>query len=229
VRFYSLRELKGSPVIDSEALLYGFVSGLEISEEGAYLEVSERVRDPETEREVEHAKGRVPIGEISAIAEGPEGPVVLLSSPREASYRGVSPAEPTPADLERAPGKLVIAVDGKVLGRVEEVVVGPREPGLRVRAKGASEVAWLRFIRDLKSRDRGLASKLEARMDPYKNPRIPEDRMEYLRGILREEGASEEVVELMDSYLEEKPGATVDIPWSAVLKVGDVILVGGLP
>jgi len=229
VRFYSLRELEGAPVIDSEALLYGFVSGLEISEEEAYLEVSERVKDPESGREVKHAKGRVPLDEISAIAEGPEGPVVLLSSSREASYRGLSPSEPTPADLERVPGRMVIAVDGRVLGRVEEVVIGPGEPGLRVRAKGAGEIAWLKFIRDLKSRDRSLASRLEARMDPYKNPRIPEERMEYLRGLLREEGAGEDVVELLNSYVEEKPGAVIDVPWSAVLKVGDVILVGGLP
>ena len=148
-----MEEIRGAPVVDSEGLEYGSVSGLEVSEEGVFLRVSERVVDPTTGRELEHEKGLVPLSEVSAIAEGPGGPVVLLSTPREAEYRGVRPGPPGPADLERAVGKLVVSADGRVLGRATSVVVGPGQPGLRV-SPSAVELAWLRFLRDLRRRER---------------------------------------------------------------------------
>jgi len=226
VRFYSDRELAGAPVVDSEGLIYGRASGLEASEDGLFLRVTEAVRDPESGREMEHEKGLIPVEEISAIAEGPGGPVVLLSTPREASYRGVRVGEPTPADLGRAVGRLTITLDGRVLGTVSEVVVGPGVPGLRVRAS-SGEVAWLRYLRDLRSRDPGLAERLEARIDPYRNPRIPAERLEDLLQILREEGAGEAEKGILREHVEEGQGASVDVPWPRVRRVGDVVLVEG--
>lgn len=226
MRFYSGRELSGAPVVDSEGLVYGRASGLEVSESGLFLRVTEVVRDPETGREMTPEKGLVPVEEISAIAEGPGGPIVLLSTPREASYRGVRVGEPTPADLERAVGKVAVTLDGRVLGTVSEIVVGPGLPGLRVRAS-MGEVAWLRFLKDLRSRRPGLAARLEARVDPYKNPRVPAERLDDLLKALREEGASEEEVKMLKGYVEEVESASVDVPWSRVERVGDVVLVEG--
>ncbi|MDK2464799.1 MAG: hypothetical protein QI223_08525 [Candidatus Korarchaeota archaeon] len=226
MRFYSGRELSGAPVVDSEGLVYGRASGLEVSESGLLLRVTEVVRDPETGREMTHEKGLVPVEEISAIAEGPGGPIVLLSTPREASYRGVRVGEPAPADLERAVGRVAVTLDGRVLGTVSEIVVGPGIPGLRVRAS-AGEVAWLRFLRDLRSRRPGLAARLEARVDPYKNPRVPAERLDDLLRALREEGAGEEEVEALRGYVEEVESASVDVPWPRVERVGDVVLVEG--
>lgn len=151
---------------------------------------------------------------------------MLLSTPREASYRGVRVGEPTPADLERAIGKVAVTLDGRVLGTVSEIVVGPGLPGLRVRAS-MGEVAWLRFLKDLRSRNPGLAARLEARVDPYKSPRVPAEMLDSLIRALREEGASEEEVEALRGYVEEVESASVDVPWPRVERVGDVVLVEG--
>ncbi len=226
MRFYSGRELAGAPVVDSEGLVYGRASGLEISEGGLFLRVTETVRDPETGKEMEHEKGLIPVEEISAIAEGPGGPIVLLSTPREASYRGVRVGEPTSADLGKAVGKVAVTLDGRVLGTVSEVVVGPGLPGLRVRAS-MGEVAWLRYLKDLRSRDPELAAKLEARVDPYRNPRVPAERLDELLKALREEGAVEEELRKLKEYVEEVEAASVDVPWPRVERVGDVVLVEG--
>ncbi len=203
-KFCGEEELRGALVVDSEGLVYGRASSIIIEDDGVKLEVcSEGSSD---------RKGVVPTEEIECVADGPEM-VLVLNTSREASYRGIPPKEPMYQDLKEVKGKLVVSLSGSVLGRASGVVIGPREPGIRV---GERVVNWIRFVRDVKRRDPKLGSKLESRLDPLKNPKVPREEVEK---VLKEMGMERD----LSSYIEER--ICRDIPWSQILKIGDVVLV----
>ncbi len=203
-RFCDEEELKGALVVDSEGLIYGRASSIVVEDDGVKLEVrSENARD---------RKGVIPTDEIECIAGGSEI-VLVLNTRREASYRGLPSKEPMYQDLRDVKGKLVVSLSGSVLGRVLGVVVGPGEPGIRV---GESVVNWIRLVRGVKRRDVKLGSRLENALDPLKSPKISREDAEAVLGEL---GVEEDI----SSYVEK--GTTRDIPWSRILKIGDVVLV----
>jgi len=176
-------------------------------------------------RELQHEKGIVPVEQIACIAEGGDVRVVVLSTPREAKYRGIEERKPEYADLTGIKGKIVISLSGEVLGEAVGIVVGEGKPGIRIRRLSAKKtINWLRFLRDLKREKRGAALRLEAKLDPYKNPKIPLEKTDDIINLLKEEGIDPSS---LNSYVEEPEGhSCVDIPWDDVKKIGDVILLG---
>ncbi len=174
-------------------------------------------------KELSHEKGIVPVEEIACIAEGDDTRVIVLSTPREAMYRGVGEKNPEYTDLNNIKGKMVISLSGEVLGKAMEVVVSARKPGIRVRRLSAKKmVNWLRLLRDLRREQRDTALRLEEKLDPYKNPKIPLEEAEKVVSMLKDEGIDPS---LLDNYVEEPEGRSyVDIPWDSIIKIGDVVL-----
>ncbi|RLG42796.1 MAG: hypothetical protein DRO05_00015 [Thermoproteota archaeon] len=175
------------------------------------------------EKELQHEKGVVPVEQIACIAEGDDIKVVVLSTPREAKYRGITERNPEYADLARIEGKMVVSMSGEVLGEAIGVVISAGRPGIRVKRLAAKRtINWLRFLRDLRKERRNAALRLEAKLDPYKNPKVPIDELEKLVLLLKEEGVDPS---LLDNYTEEpEKRYYVDVPWDDVQKVGDVVL-----
>lgn len=185
---------------------------------------------------LELVKGFVPLSEVAAmdigfVKMGGGAPrriaVVLLSTPREARYRGSSgrskPPVPSPSDVS---GRLVISRARGLLGAVEEVVFAPGEPGLRVIRGSGGYLSLLRLASEL--RRRGLREVYEAvaeRWDPYRVPRLGLEHLDELREVLRRAGAPEPVEDLLTGSLALEGVEQEDIPWSTVLKVGDAIVV----
>ena len=157
--------------------------------------------------------------------------IVLLKTPREARYRGVSEQkEVTLVDREYFQGKLVLSHSKGILGYASELVVGPGKVGLRViKRKGEKGyVNWLAFLTWLRRRrETKVAAFLSERIDPYRNSRIELSKLNELRVLLREANASRDIVEGLDKHIiyEKGTGIYIDIPWDSILKLRDVIIV----
>lgn len=176
-------------------------------------------------RELQHEKGVVPVEQIACIAEGGDVRVVVLSTPREAKYRGIEERKPEYADLTGIKGKIVISLSGEVLGEAVGIVVSAGKPGIRVRRLSAKKIInWLRLLRDLKREKRDAALRLEAKLDPYKNPKISLERADDIVNLLRGEGIDPCLIE---NYVEEPEGRSyIDVSWDEIKKIGDVVLLG---
>ena len=279
-RFYSLRQLTGALIIDSEALVYGVLEGLRFQGGGAYLlavvyvepsrayidvewvrrllesrgvsaagiedvetlvkmarEHGVEVRYREAKSRVRLVKGLVPVSEVRLVdvkrvyrpGRGDEEvKVVLLSSPREARYRGHAirhkPSAPKPDEVE---GRLVVSETRGIIGYVMDVVIGPGELGLRVSVGGGGEeVNWIAFMDELRRRGlRRVYERLASHWNPYSTRRVSKALVVEL---LKSLGDSEsgEALRLVDKHVTGPPeGSYTDIPWSSVTKVGDVVLV----
>lgn len=127
------------------------------------------------ESRVRLLKALVPVSEVAVVdsrrlvhgSEEVVEKVIVLRTPREARYRGRKPVLERPGvpPLEEIRGRLVVSLSEGVLGYVEDLVIGPGEPGLRVsRSEGVSGyINWLGFLNSLKKRGfsrymRGLLS-----------------------------------------------------------------------
>jgi len=173
-----------------------------------------------------HEKGDIPVEEISCIAKSEDQTVILLKTPREARYRGVEEKTPSFTDLKNIAGKLVVSVKGKIVGEAREVVIGVGEPGVRVEKKGSGTINWIKFIRDLRVENKTLAYKLESTINPFEKPRLPTEKLNDLKKLILEKGGSEREAQKLLNYIEREKSGFEDIPWSKILKIGDVILVG---
>ncbi len=175
-------------------------------------------------------KGLVPSREVAVAdyrddIEGGMG-ILLLSTPREARYRGVG-GEPRRRLLPEASikGKPVISKSRGLLGLAHSYVVGPGGLGLRVSSGEvvSSYVNWLGFLAHVKRVNSSLYNKLAERIDPYRRPKVPLAELEQLMDYIRE-GGFEEVLE---GYTIRRPEKrhVVDVGWSSVVSVGDAIIV----
>ena len=151
--------------------------------------------------------------------------VIILNTPREARYRGRSSEQEPVLDPDLIENKLVVSLEKGILGCVKEIVVGPGEPGLRCESlEKQGEIKWLAFMRKLKDQGyKKLYEKLAEWRDPLLNRRLPLTMLGEAKRIITESNA-EEVLRLLDEYVEESPLAHHDIPWSSVLKIGDIVL-----
>jgi len=225
----------GESVIDAEAL-YGELARRGLSTSGLTLEAAVEVARSEgieiprrrAEREVSLLKAYCPVSEIAWVdASIPEFRVILLRTPREASFRGQPPLEPPafprPGEVD---GKPVLSVSNGFLGFASEIVVGPGELGVRVaRGGGSVELKWMQFIHGLKRRGASReADVLAGEIDPYANPRLSgalvERAREAVARVLGPAGVRE-----LESYLEVSRSEYVDVPWSSVRKLGDALVV----
>ncbi len=163
-------------------------------------------------------KGVFPVEEIAWIDKGLDGYIVLLSTPREARYRGVKEGEkPSFRNVE---DKLALSLSRGFLGVVVGVAIGPGELALRVSPKPAL-INWLKFTTELRRRGyRELEEQLSELVDPYKNPKVSVEKISEIEKVL--ENSPKEVNDLLKKCMEW--GEYVHVPWREVLKVGDVVI-----
>ena len=178
-------------------------------------------------------KGRITLQEVEFIdvkrLSGELVKIVLLKSPREARFRGAMVQHGIPVvEEEKFKGKLVISLERGIIGYASRLVVGGDEPGIRVlKGKGvAGYVNWIKFISTLRKKGYvELAEKLSEVVDPYKESRIPLERLRKVKTFLEEAG--EEVNKLLEECIsrEEVQIPFEDIAWKDILKMREVILV----
>ncbi len=276
-RFYSMEELRGALVVDSEALVYGVLGGARFTSDGVFLEVyveysvesaapdyeklasilrsrgvepGEALEDlvaaarslgleipfKKTSRPLRLLKGLVPLGEVELIdsrqvggpaGEGKRESVVLLSTPREARYRGLretpKPRSPVPGELL---GKLVVSKTRGILGRVVEVVIGPGEPGLRASLTGAlpGYLNWAALLRRIRRERPEAFEALANAIDYHREPRVGLERLEEVKALIEEHAP--EYLGVLEEYIvrEEARTGIRDVAWTSVLKVGDIVV-----
>lgn len=236
----------GETIVDEEELktrltMKGYeLNGRETLEElvslarTAGLEVPRRSSD----RELRLRKAQLMLSEIRWIdrkklvtEEGEERiTVVLLKTPREASYRGVEP-EPKPRSptLERVKGKLVLSESKGILGVAGELTVGFGVPGIRVYTSKAveREIAWISFVTALRrSGLREIAEAMVEIADPYRNPRMPYSVVDKAREVLERMNAPEKAYRILERSIVASEGKEIytDVPWTAVRQVTDTII-----
>ena len=279
-RFYSLEEIRGAMVVDSEALIYGYVKGLHIVDSDVKLsiytafKVNEVAVDIEkllsllsgrglasgdeplealvsmarkegldipyrvAERDVEWLKGFVSLDEIQLIDVKRVSvdefdslvKVILLSTPREASFRGLPVQYSTPTyRVEQVMDKLAVSISRGVLGICKEVVVGPKTAGFRVyRVRSSRRVVnWIAFTSHIKRLGyREVYERLVEFRDPYKFSRLDLSTAREVGDILKGFREWERVVGIMENFIEVEPTAIEyeDIAYSDILKVGDIVI-----
>ena len=180
-------------------------------------------------KEISLLKSFIEPGEIKLISTAKTGQtkrtVIILNTPREARYRGRSSEQEPVLDPDLIKNKLVVSLEKGILGRVKEIVVGPGEPGLRCESlEKQGEIKWLAFMRKLKEQGyKKLYEKLAEWRDPLLNRRLPLELLGEVKNIIAETKAGD-VLRLLEDYVEESPLAHHDIPWSSVLKIGDIII-----
>lgn len=173
----------------------------------------------EAERTEDVIKGVISVDEIVWIDRWLNDYVILLSTPREARYRGIREVKhPLYTDVK---GKLALSLSQGVLGIVVGIAIGPGEVALRI-SPSPSMVNWLRFISEIRKRGyRELEEKLSDLIDPYKNPKISMDKLSLVNRII--EKAPEEINTILNSCIEW--GNYIHIPWKNILRVGDIVIV----
>lgn len=191
------------------------------------------------DREVELIKGYISIEEIELIdiarirREQSEETIriVLLSTPREALYRGIQVSSSREdIDISSIMDKLVVSKSRGILGYAKEVVVAPKAVGVRVyRSYGARGfINWISFLTTIKRMGkRELFEKLAQFRDPYRYSRLELSYLNDVKNMIMQNKESRDVINLLDKYVitEEERGDYIDIPLSKVLKVGDIVIV----
>lgn len=170
------------------------------------------------ERREKIVKGFFPVEEIAWIDKGFDEYIILLSTPREAKYRGIK--EHRKPSYREVKNKLALSISRGFFGVVVGVAIGPGELAIRV-SPSPSMINWLKFTAELRRRGYGrLEEKFSELINPYKNPKIDVRELSKVKEVM--ENAPKEVNELLRECMEW--GEYVHVPWRQVLKVGDVVI-----
>jgi hypothetical protein len=192
----------------------------------------------EAEREYKLLKGEVRLEEVVLIDEQEvDNPatgsrekvkVLVLSTPREAEFRGLKLLrQPVPPLEELLRGKLCISLSSGVLGYVDRVVVGPGLLGLRVcRRRGERVVRWAAFMSQLRFMgEEELYRRLSEFRHPLKHSVLRGSEVEEARSLLESAGASERVLRAFEEHIQVGDALCVDIPWGKIKVARDVVIV----
>ncbi len=181
------------------------------------------------QRSISMLKALVPSSEV-LVADyrriaGEDVKAILLSTPREALFRGLE-ARPIRGRLPepgRIKGRLVISRSMGVLGYVHGYVIGPGGAGIRAGSRTSGYVEWLRFLDAVKRIDQDLYKRLVEEIEPLRNPRVGLDEVERVRGLIEEAGLGE----LLERHIVYKRGErdTHNIPLAKVISFGDAVIV----
>ncbi len=185
----------------------------------------------EVTSDIKIVKSYIDPSEIYLVDRMPDARLlVLLSSPREALFRGISLQEEIPPPSpDLVEGKIVVSLSRGLIGFAQSIVLGPKEAGIRVAQTGRGEFyfAWLAYLSEVKKRGyTKIYSKLAEYADPYKKKRLPLEALREVEDILVREDAPRDLIELIGKYIKsESIGVFIDLPWSSIKKLRDVIIV----
>lgn len=190
------------------------------------------------EKDFEWVKGFVPVNEVQLIDVKKISvdemdtvvKVVVLSTPREAVFRGIPIQNTKPIyRFDQVLNKLVISLSRGVLGICKEVVVGAGSAGFRVyRARSIRRVInWIAFTSNLKKQGyRDVYEKLVDFKDPYRFNKVDTSIVKDLENILKDFKEKDKVLSMAQNYVEVEVGAVEfeDIAYEDVVKVGDIVI-----
>lgn len=156
--------------------------------------------------------------------------IVVLNKPREAKYRGLEPPlnQPSLELLSKARGRVAVSVSEGILGFVDEIVFKPGDYGLRldsnIRRRGF--IKWSGFLTILETQGYADLSKY------LKGAVSPLDTLDLkyyglITSILSKQNADDKVVKALNDtvvFEEEYVEEYIDISWSRILKIGDIVL-----
>ncbi len=185
----------------------------------------------ETTSDIKIVKSYIEPSEILLVDRMPDARlIVLLSKPKEALFRGISIQEEVPPPSpDLVEGKIVVSLSRGLVGFAQSIVLGPGEAGIRVAQAGRGEFyfAWLAYLSEVKKRGYSkIYTKLAEYVDPYKRKRLPIEALKEIEDMLLKENAPRELIELMGKYVKsEGAGAFIDLPWSSIRKLRDIVIV----
>lgn len=190
------------------------------------------------EKEVRWVKGFVPVGEVRLIdvkqisvdETETKLKVVLLSAPREAIFRGLPTHSTSPTiRAEQVLNKPVVSLSRGILGIAKEIVVGAGMLGFRVyRVRSRRRVVnWIAFTTHVKRLGlREAYEKLVEFRDPYRYSKLDLSVAREVEKMLSDAKEKDRVLGAMQNFIEaEDAGAEYeDVPYSDILKVGEVVI-----
>jgi len=179
-------------------------------------------------------KGTINLGEIKTIKTSVLGTekgsavikAILLHEPREASFRKIPIQKKVVyQNTDALKDKLVFDSDGTAVGYVDSIVLFKNSPGIRVystKVTGMVSLSWLdRYLEQIGRPDVSEAIKRHFRIE--RGTHVYQIRREELEDFMQKTGLSFTLPEdvLFDQSVKE---FLMDIPWDAVQKIGDVVL-----
>jgi sporulation protein YlmC with PRC-barrel domain len=190
------------------------------------------------EKELEMLKGFVSIDEIQLIDikrvsvddMDTAVKVILLSTPREAVFRGLPVQVSSPTyRTEQILNKLVVSLSRGVIGICKDVVIAPKSLGFRVyRARSFKRVVnWMAFTAHIKRLGlREAYERLVEFRDPYKFSKLDLSLAKEVESILSDIRNKDRVLGTMQNFVEVEATNTEfeDILYSDVVKVGDIVI-----
>jgi sporulation protein YlmC with PRC-barrel domain len=192
----------------------------------------------EVKKHVDFVKGYIPLENTSMIDvvyrrvhKGDSRiAVIILNNPREALFRGLPDSinYPRLEYIDKSIGKLVVSLKNGVLGYVEEIVFSSEGVGLRINSENyrSGSILWNKFLSLARMRGfKDLVSNLESRIGS--SERIDLRNYGYIYSLLKTFNAPETLYELLNESIEFEEIIVekyVDLPWSDVLRIGDIIL-----
>jgi len=206
--------------------------------EDSYVKYAERLGIPIPYKKVsgerKEPKGTISLGEIKTIKTSIMGAekgstvikAILLNEPREASFRNIPIHKKVAYQTTDAiKDKLVFDSDGTAIGYVDSIVLFRNSPGIRVystKVTGMVSLSWLdRYLEQVGRPDVSEAIKRHFKIE--RGAHVYQIRREDLEDFMQKTGLTFTLPEdvLFDQSVKE---FLMDIPWDAIHKVGDVVL-----
>ena len=186
------------------------------------LEVPTRKIVRKTREEVEEP---VDLDLVACIGETPLGKCILLKEPWEARRRGLPLLDFVPyKSTEEVRGMMVIDTEARIVGHAERILIG-KPLGLRIALETVREEEVVDF-----------QALLQTLMAYFKTPREFYERLAKDLRVRPDQITQEDIIRWAEENNITVPKrretklvkeSTLDIPWTVIKKIGDVILLKG--
>ncbi len=199
-----------APVGEAELVSFARALGVEIPMKKVVKKIRKEVEEP------------VDLEIVERVSETPLGKCIILKEPWEAKRRGLPILDFVPyRSTAEVKGMLVIDAEGKIIGHAERILIG-KPLGLRIAVETVREEEVVDF-----------PALYEALLSYFKTPRRLYERVARDLGIRPEQVNEKQIVAwaermgvAMPKRKERKivKQTTLDIPWTVIKKIGDVIM-----
>jgi len=199
-----------APVGEAELVSFARALGVEIPMKKVVKKVRKEVEEP------------VDLEIVERVSETPLGKCIILKEPWEAKRRGLPILDFVPyRSTAEVKGMLVIDAEGKIIGHAERILIG-KPLGLRIAVETVREEEVVDF-----------PALYEALLSYFKTPRRLYERVARDLGIGPEQVNEKQIITwaermgvAMPKRKERKivKQTTLDIPWTVIKKIGDVIM-----
>ncbi|RLI08190.1 hypothetical protein DRO32_02675 [Candidatus Bathyarchaeota archaeon] len=199
-----------SPISDDDLVRYARMLGLDIPTRTVKVKTRVDVEEP------------VDLEAVECMNEAPLGKCIILKKPIEATRRGVEILDFVPyKSTAEVRGMMVIDREAKIIGHAERILIG-KPLGLRIIVENVKETETIDF--------EALMSELLAY---FKKPKALYERVAKDLGTKPEYLTEDQIVEWAEragftipkkKEVKLTKEMTLDVPWTVIRKIGDVIL-----